>query len=87
MLVASVVDEVLPVGHPSVAVGALDGLVGEGEVRGGAMPVPLARRDRHTVAGAQAQGGLPALADQADAGDDHEDLPERMGVPCRPRTG
>lgn len=55
-------------------------------MRGGAVPVVLARSDADAVAGADDLDGLAAALDQADALGDEQALAQRVAVPGRSRT-
>jgi hypothetical protein len=61
--------------------------VGHRVVRRGAVPVLLAGRDPHRIAGADLLHRFALALHPADAGDDVERLPQRMGVPIGTRAG
>src|SRR3954449_2106680 len=65
----------------------LHGDVRHEAVRGGAVPVVLARLEEHAVAGADLLDRAALAPAEADALGDEERLPVRMGVPGRTSAG
>jgi hypothetical protein len=85
-VVFGVGDVLAPVGGLVCVVDLVDREVDHHPVRGGAVPVVLARSDVDAVPGADDQDGLAAALDQADALGGEQALAQRVAVPGRPRT-